>query len=259
MMVEESVYFDLQASWGITKHLGGTEATAELADICKVGKDTNVLYVGCGVGTSPCYLVKKYGCRLVGIDISEEMVERARKRAKKEGIENRTEFRVADAQELPFKDGTFDAVFCESVLAFVPDRQGAVDEFARVLVNEGYAGFNEVTWLEKPPSSLENYLNRVMGAEFLVPDAWKAFLENAGLDEVAVRTFRTNIWSQWASEVRQFEFMDFVKAWGKYWAMLFTNPATCRFTVEAMKLPRSIFKLFRYFGYGIYTGRKPAV
>lgn len=255
-MVEEGVYFDLQASWGITKHLGGMEATAELADTCKVGKDKKVLYIGCGAGVSPYYIVRQYGCSLVGIDISEEMVERSREKAKKEGIEKSTEFHVANAQELPFADGTFDAVFCESVLAFVPDKQKAVNEFARVLVPGGYAGFNEVTWLEKPPSSLEKYLNRVMGAEFLIPEAWKAFLENAGLDEVTVRTFRTNIWSQWASEVRQFEFMDFVTAWGKYWKMLFTSPATRRFSITAIKFPRSIFRLFRYFGYGIYVGEK---
>ena len=82
----EDIYFRLQASWGITKHLGGAGATIELADACKVDSDTNLLYVGSGVGISPCYLVKKYGCRLTGIDISEEMVSRSRERAKKEGI-----------------------------------------------------------------------------------------------------------------------------------------------------------------------------
>jgi hypothetical protein len=38
--------------------------------------------------------------------------------------------------------------------------------------------------------------------------------------------------------------------------MLFTSPAARRFTMTTMKFPRSIFSLFKYFGYGVYTGRK---
>ena len=252
----ESVYFKLQAAWGITKHLGGAEATTELADACRVGRETNLLYVGSGVGISPCYLVKKYGCRLTGIDISEEMVARSRERAKKEEIEDRTEFRVADAQELPFEDGTFNAVFCESVLAFVPDRQEAVNEFARVTVPGGYAGYNEVTWLETPPPDMAAYMYRIMGAEFLTDGKWRAFLEGAGLEEIKVTPHKTNIWSQWAAEVGQFSLTDSLKAWGSYGHLFFTSPACRRFTREAMAFPKSIFHLFKYFGYGIYTGRK---
>jgi ubiquinone/menaquinone biosynthesis C-methylase UbiE len=249
-------YFGLQATWGITKHLGGREATEELAGLLHIGKDSRVLIVGCGVGATACYLVKKHGCRVEGIDISEGMVARAKQRAEKEGVSEYAGFRVADAQELPFEDNSFDAVFSESVLAFVPDRQKAVKEFARVTAPGGCAGYNEVTWLEEPPADLKNYLTRIMGADFLAAGEWQALLENAGLKEPALKTYKTNVWQQWASEVRQFESLDFFKAWGKYFAMLFTSPATRRFTREAMAFPRSMFRLFRYFGYGIYTGRK---
>ncbi|MFC1900327.1 class I SAM-dependent methyltransferase [Chloroflexota bacterium] len=252
----EGVYFDLQASWGITKHLGGLNATVELADRCGVGEGKNVLIVGCGVGITACYLARKYGCRVVGIDLSELMVDRSARRAEKERISDKVGFRVADAQGLPFKDGTFDAVFCESVLAFVPDKQKAINEFARVTVPGGVVGFNEVTWLERPPPEIVSYLTRIMGSEFLMENEWQALLEVAGLNEIVARSYSTNIWSQWTSEVKQFEFTDFMKAWGKYWLQLFTSSATRRFTVEALTFPKSIFSLFRYFGYGIYTGRK---
>jgi len=69
----------MQASWGLTKHMGGLKATKELIELCRVNKDSWVLEVGCGVGITVCYIAKEYGCEVVAVDISEEMIERAKK------------------------------------------------------------------------------------------------------------------------------------------------------------------------------------
>lgn len=100
----KSYYFELQASWGLTKHMGGLNATRELIELCHIDKDSYVLDVGCGVGITTCYMTKEYGCKVVGIDLSEMMVKRSKERAKRKGVEDKVEFRVADAQNLPFKD-----------------------------------------------------------------------------------------------------------------------------------------------------------
>ena len=250
------VYFSLQASWGFTKHLGGLRATRLLAQRCHIGEDKKVLVVGCGVGTTACYLVKEYRCRVVGTDISESMIERSRQRARREGVADMVDFRVADAQALPFEDGMFDAVICESVLAFVGDRQKAVNEFTRVTRSGGYVGFNEVTWLKPPPLKLVAYLTRIMGADFLMADGWKGLLEQSGLGEISAESFRTNVLRQWSEEVSQFETADFMRAWGRYAAGLLKDPAVRKFTVDALSFPKSIFSLFSYFGYGIYSGMK---
>ena len=118
----ENTYFALQASWGMTKHMGGLKATEKLVELCHISRDSYVLVVGSGVGLTPCYLARKHGCRVVGIDLSQKMVERAVARARKEGVADKAEFRVADAQHLPFAEDTFDGVICESVNAFVENR-----------------------------------------------------------------------------------------------------------------------------------------
>ena len=97
-----SLYFDLQADFGITKHMGGRKATRELAELCHIQEGCYVLEVGCGIGTTACYLATEYGCQVAVVDISEKMLARAMNRAKKRGVETRVEFRVADAQQLPF-------------------------------------------------------------------------------------------------------------------------------------------------------------
>ncbi len=253
--VTKNTYFELQASWGITKHLGGLRATNELAKKCHISEGNKVLAVGCGVGTTPCYLAKRYKCSVVGVDLSAEMIGRSNHRAKEEGVVDKVEFMVADAESLPFEGGAFDAVFCESVLAFVGDKQRAVNEFARVTGPGGYAGFNEVTWIKPPPAELEAYLTRIMGSEFLAADGWAALIEGAGLAKTVATTYKTNALSQWVSEVKQFEFLDFLKAWGKYLSRFVTDPASRRFTRDSLAFPGSIFSLFKYFGYGIYVGR----
>jgi len=253
----ENSYFELQAYWGMTKHMGGLKATEQLVELCHINQDKYVLVVGCGVGVTSCYLAKRYGCRVVGVDLSEKMVDRSKERAKREGVEDRVEFKVADAQNIPFEDATFDAVICESVNAFIENKPRALSEYVRVIKPGRYVGLNEVTWLKKPPQELAAYLYRIMGAEFLTcNNGWKGLLEGSGLRETMALTYKTNALSQWINEVRQFDFLDFIRAWCRYLYMFVKSPACRRFTKEALTFPRSIFSLFKYFGYGIYVGRK---
>ncbi|MDD5702533.1 MAG: class I SAM-dependent methyltransferase, partial [Dehalococcoidales bacterium] len=93
----ENPYFEVQAYWGMTKHMGGLKATEHLVELCHVTHDKYLLIVGCGVGA------KKYGCRVVGVDLSAKMIDRAEERAKRRGVENKVEFTIADAQDLPFE------------------------------------------------------------------------------------------------------------------------------------------------------------
>jgi len=253
----EHPYFELQAYWGMTKHMGGLKATNELVELCHINKAKYVLVVGCGVGVTPCYLAKRYGCRVVGVDLSERMIDRSNERAKREGVKDKLEFRVADAQNLPFEDASFDAVICESVNAFIENKLRAVSEYVRVIKPGGYVGFNEVTWIKAPPPELVKYLSRIIGAEFLTcNNGWKELLEGSGLRETVAIAYKTNAISQWINEVRQFYFRDFLGAWCQFLFLLIKSPACRRFAKEALTMPKSIFGLFKYFGYGIYVGRK---
>jgi arsenite methyltransferase len=251
-------YFDLQAGWGITKHFGDLRATQELAAECHVGTGSYVLVVGCGVGITPCYLAKQHGCRVVGVDLSREMVDRSNERAKKQDVQDLVEFRQADAQELPFGDSLFDAVMCESVNAFISDRKKAAREYARVVKPGGYVGLNECVWVEPPPPGMADYMWRVMGAEFFSShEGWKELLETCGLNQVIEMIHTTNTLSQWSGEVRQMEFREMASAYLRFPLQCISSPACRRFAREALRMPRGILRMFKYFGYGLYVGRKP--
>lgn len=224
--------------------------------MCRINKDKYVLDVGCGLGRTVCYIAKKHGCKMVGVDISDRMVEKSNQRARKEGVEDKVKFRVADAQSLPFEDGLFDAVICESVVAFAEDKKRVVGEHMRVNKPGGYVGFNECTWVKTPPPGLVEYLSRVVGAKMETPNGWRELLEDSGLTDIVARTYKVRALDQWANEIRQLDFMEHLGAWHRFLFLLVKDPACRRFAKEALRMPKNIFDIFKYFGYGIYVGRK---
>ena len=59
---------------------------------------------------------------MVGVDIKGNMIESAKNWAERKGMVGKTDSKVADAQDLPFDEGSFDILICESVNIFVPDK-----------------------------------------------------------------------------------------------------------------------------------------
>lgn len=249
-------YFEFQAVIGITKHMGGLRATEELIELCRIDRGKRVLEVGCGLGRTACYIAKRHGCMVVGVDISERMVDRSKERARREGVEDTVEFKVADVQNLPFGSAAFDAVIGESVTAFAVDKERAVSEYARVTKPGGHVGLNECIWMGAPPSGLVKYMSRIIGVEFLPPSGWVELLRSSGLKDIVARTYKVRALSQFADEIRQFEFGDFLGAWGGFMSLLVRSAACRRFAREALSMPGNIFDVFKYLGHGIYVGKK---
>jgi phosphatidylethanolamine/phosphatidyl-N-methylethanolamine N-methyltransferase len=90
-----------------------------------------ILEVGVGTGLSlPQYASEN---RIVGVDISEPMLEVAKKRVKKRGLSNVESIEVGDAEALRFEDDSFDVVVAQYVVTSCPNPEKALDEFARVV------------------------------------------------------------------------------------------------------------------------------
>lgn len=254
-------YFGIQSSWGVTKHFGGLRATDELATLCHISESKSVLVVGCGIGLTPCHLAKNYGCQVVGVDLSERMVEWSRQRAERKGLADRVELRVADAQQLPFEGDRFDAVLIESVNAFVPDKPRAFGEYARVTRPGGYVGMNEGTWVQyPPPKELSQFIDRTMQANFQQPEEWKALLSIAGLEITAARIYRINMLRQRLDEnagLDGSDWLDRMRAIGDFIKAYFGDAQMRQYAKTLMPSRAVIRALFEYLGYGNYVGKKP--
>ncbi|MFX1251933.1 MAG: class I SAM-dependent methyltransferase [Promethearchaeota archaeon] len=167
-------------------HLGGDQATQELLKMCQIKSTSEVLDVGCGTGETACEISKKYGAKAIGVDISEIMIRQAKKRAKKQKLEGKVEFRVADVFDLPFADNAFDVILLESVLTALPgDKKKALSELKRILRPGGYIGINETTFKASTSSELLNGLNQHPAMhDYFTPQTLKEFLSDAGLSIV---------------------------------------------------------------------------
>jgi ubiquinone/menaquinone biosynthesis C-methylase UbiE len=252
----EDVYFAMLAEMDYTKHLGGQQSTDELIDLCRITEDSYILDIGCGVGVTPCHIAKTFGCRIIGVDLREAMVQRARERAEREGVGERTEFRVADARELPFDDDVFDVVICESVLAFVPDKEKAASEFVRVAKPGGTVGINESTWIEEPPPELRAQVVRSFEGHLNVqsPEEWRKLLESSGLKDIAVKTSPIAAGSEISNRLKRLGGVKGVaRIMARMPSVLIKRSVYRSFVKDAFSTPR---ELFSYWGYGVYVGRK---
>jgi phosphatidylethanolamine/phosphatidyl-N-methylethanolamine N-methyltransferase len=102
---------------------------AVVAAVERVGG--RILEVGVGTGISLPYYSR--ASRVFGIDLSEEMLSKARERVSTRDLAQVEGLAVMDAEELVFPDASFDVVTAQCVVNTVPHPEAALDEFARVL------------------------------------------------------------------------------------------------------------------------------
>ena len=91
-----------------------------------------ILDVGAGTGFLSLILAEM-GYDVVGVDLSEEMIRKAKEKAADRGVELKIKFKVGDAEAIPFESGVFDAIVNRAVLWSLPEPKKALDEWKRVL------------------------------------------------------------------------------------------------------------------------------
>jgi ubiquinone/menaquinone biosynthesis C-methylase UbiE len=99
---------------------------------------------GCGIGSITIGLANAVAPgQVVGLDRDAEQVDRARALAAERGVAN-VRFEVGDVYTLPFPDASFDAVFAHQLLPWLREPVAALNEFRRVLTDNGVAGVRTI-------------------------------------------------------------------------------------------------------------------
>lgn len=166
-------------------HSRGIEATRELADHAGIRPNMHVLEIGCGIGGETRYLAKERGCRVTAIDLTQDCVDAARGLTERCGLADTTEFRQANATDLPFGEAMFDHVWSHAMTMNIEDKTKLASEIARVLKPGGQYSCCEVALAGAGDPHFPLPWAPDASSSFLVrPDDMAAALEAGGLGVV---------------------------------------------------------------------------
>jgi SAM-dependent methyltransferase len=125
-------------------HIGGISETRNLANLAGIEAGTYVLDVGSGLGGPARTLAAEFGCRVTGLDITEEFCRAAEVLTERVGLADRVEFRQGNALDMPFEASAFDVAWTQFAGMNIEDKPTLYGEIGRVLKNGGTFAFHEV-------------------------------------------------------------------------------------------------------------------
>jgi len=233
-------------------HPGGFKSTRELIDKLQINSTHKIIDIACGKGTTAILIAKKFGCNVIGIDISPELIEEAKILAEKCRVSDKVTFQVGDATRLPFNDNSFDIAISQAMLILVEDKIKAIQEAYRVLKNGGAAGWLELSWKKPITDEILNQISNVICAYCMKNvstfEEWQEIFKKAGIENLII--IKKNL--------KPMEFWKMIQDEGiintiKIIRRINKNPEI----KNRMKLIRSFFKKYHdYFGSGIYVFNK---
>jgi len=148
-----------------------------------------VLDLGSGAGID-CFLAAEAvgpSGRVIGVDMTADMIDRARSNAVANGVEN-TEFRLGEIEHLPVADGEIDVIISNCVINLSPDKSQVFREAFRVLKPGGRLMVSDIVQLkpmpEKVKQSIDAYVGCIAGAS--LKDEYLAQLRSAGFEHISV-------------------------------------------------------------------------
>lgn len=181
--------------------LAGIPADADLGLGCgnplallDLGEGETVLDLGSGAGID-CFLASRRvgpSGHVIGVDMTHEMLARARKNAAKGGYDN-VEFRLGEIEHLPVADASVDVIISNCVVNLVPDKRQVFADAFRVLAPGGRLSLSDVTLLGEIPvairDSAEAYVACLSGA--ILREDYLRLIEEAGFTGIEVTEARS--------------------------------------------------------------------
>lgn len=150
-----------------------------------IDKEDIVLDIGYGNGNLSKLLYKKYDCKIIGIDISEDMKKVATKRNKNGVLKNRIQFDTGDCCDLSFNDEHFDAIVSVNTIYFWSNTKKGLSEIHRALKNGGIFSnaIYSKAWMQKTSYTKS-------GFKLFNPDKIEKLAREVGFKDVKILSIK---------------------------------------------------------------------
>ncbi|CAG5990451.1 unnamed protein product [Menidia menidia] len=162
---------------------GGPGTTRVFVDLLNLKPGQKVLDVGCGIGGGDFYMAKTFGVEVLGLDLSDNMVEIAMERAATEKLPS-VQFEVADATKRTFPDGSFDVIYSRDTILHIDDKLSLFKRFHSWLKPGGQLLISDYCCGKKPwTPTFEAYVKQ-RGYVLYTPSEYGKFIQEAGFSNV---------------------------------------------------------------------------
>lgn len=157
--------------------------------LASINEGDTVLDLGSGAGFDCFLAARKAGetGRVIGVDMTPEMIEKARENAQK-GAYHNVEFRLGEIEDLPVEDNSVDLVISNCVINLSTDKRKVFEEAFRVLKPGGSATVSDIVLLKELPRAIREsthaYTGCVAGA--LMKDDYIQAIKDAGFEDVEI-------------------------------------------------------------------------
>jgi len=125
-------------------HVGGLDATDSLIRLAHIQPTDLVLDLGSGIGGPSRHLASTVGCRVTGVDLTDEYCQVATMLAKSTGLSHLVTYQRGDALATPFDDASFDVVWTQHAAMNIADKAGLYREIFRVLKKGGRFALHDI-------------------------------------------------------------------------------------------------------------------
>ncbi len=157
--------------------------------IASLKEGDTALDLGSGAGFDAFLAAKKVGKtgRVIGVDMTPEMIARAQENARKGGYTN-VEFRLGEIESLPVESNTVDVIISNCVINLSPDKESVFREAFRVLKPDGRLMVSDLVLEVALPASIRDSVEAYVGclAGAVMKDEYLGFIREAGFADIKV-------------------------------------------------------------------------